>query len=122
MHQRIVHDGAVGRAYPTFGLNAPNANGVMTVTARCEDTEASVYLAILPFAPGGAIQPDQTIIGPEPTGSPTVALTLVSEGGICIDGINVRDMAYVYVGASDSQYPFTLDVSFTPVISPVEVV
>lgn len=119
MHQRIMHSGG-GKAYPIFGLNAKTQYGVLTLTAKCADTEASVYLAVLPYAPPGVPGADQSIPTEDPVGSPTVALTLVSEGGLCLDGIDLRDMAYVYVGEhTDDARPFQIDVSFTPVVTMV---
>lgn len=119
MHQRITHSG-VGRAYPLFGLNAKTQYGVLTLTAKCDNTDASVYLAVLPYAPPGTPDADQSIATADPVGSPTVALTLVSEGGLCLDGIDLRDMAYVYVGQhTDASNPFQIDISFTPVVTMV---
>lgn len=123
MHQRITHSGDVGVAYPLFGLNARKQNGILTVTARSGDSSASLFCAVLPFAPPGVVSAGGAIIcSADPVGSPTVALALVSEGGICLDGVDLRDMSYIYLGPISSTVSGTsmeVDVSFTPTVTPV---
>lgn len=130
MHMVVSLNDGVSRAVPLFGLNAPDTLGVLMVSARTgSDT---TVVAVLPFAPDGAVQSDQSIIvSDEPTGLAIAQTTLVAEGGFCFDGIPLSDVQYLYVEGGqapddpdDPEGPthnisVVVDVSFVPNRLPV---
>lgn len=104
-------------AIPLFGLNAPATLGALLVTAR-SGSESGV-IAILPFAPDGSVNADQTIVPSGPVDGIALCQTVISaESGFIFDGVKLSDVQYLYFDGTAEQ---TIDVSFVPNRMPVDI-
>lgn len=116
MHMKCSYS-AGSIAVPLFGLNAPPKRGSLMVTSRKGSTSAQV--GILPFAPDGQIQADQSISSP--TNADEIALVvsvMTEESGFIFDGVLLSDVAYLYVESAGAG---VIDVSFLENRMPVDV-
>jgi len=108
-HQRIC--------IPLFGLNAPDTAGALLVTARA-GSESGV-IAILPFAPSGVVNSDQSIIPDGDVDGYALFQTVIAEeSGFIFDGVKLSDVQYLYFDGTAEQ---TIDVSHVPNCMPVQV-
>lgn len=104
-------------AIPLFGLNADDTLGALLVTAR-SNSESGV-IAILPFAPSGTVNSDQTIVPDGPVdGYALIMSVLAAESGFIFDGVKLSDVQYLYFDGTAEQ---TIDVSFVPNRLPVDI-
>lgn len=116
MHQTCYND-HTRIAIPLFGLNAGDERGALLVSAR-SNSESGV-IAVLPFAPRGAVQSDMTIIPDESIDGDAVFMSIISaESGFIFDGVRKSDIQYLYFDGSAEQ---TIDVNFVPNRMPVDI-